>query len=366
MEWSAIASADGYKLTVTGSSSTANNVTDLDIPMGTSHDFPNNFEPGEQVTVSITPYNASGDAFGCIAESFSIIPIPPCTNLIAPLNGAMNVAVDTDLEWAAVTDADGYRLSVGTNPYETDLVDNEDVASLTDYTFAQNLPAATTIYVNIVPYNVSGDAMGCIQDSFETEVTIPNCTNLSTPQNGATEVPIHTAIHWDEVLVANGYRISIGTTSAGNDIVDSLDVGMALSYQHDEDLPYNSEIYITITPYNTTGDAVQCIEQLFTTQIPDDETKYGFSPDGDGINEYWHIDNIEDYPDNTVTIYNRWGDIVYRIQSYDNVSNVFNGEANRMTKMGASHLPTGTYFFNIQVPENHVLKKLQGFVVLKR
>jgi len=34
--------------------------------------------------------------------------------------------------------------------------------------------------------------------------------------------------------------------------------------------------------------------------------------------------------------------------------------------MGGEQLPSGTYYFNIQVSGAHNLKKLQGFLVLKR
>jgi gliding motility-associated-like protein len=104
---------------------------------------------------------------------------------------------------------------------------------------------------------------------------------------------------------------------------------------------------------------------MFTT-INQDDTQYGFSPNGDGINDFWTIDGIELNPDNTVSIYNRWGDLVFEIQGYDNQSNVFSGTANRKTQLGASELPSGTYFFNIQVSGEHNLNKLQGFLVLKR
>jgi hypothetical protein len=45
-----------------------------------------------------------------------------------------------------------------------------------------------------------------------------------------------------------------------------------------------------------------------------------FSPNGDGINEKFVIDNIDDticYPDNTVEIYNRWV-LVYETKGYNN------------------------------------------------
>jgi gliding motility-associated-like protein len=100
--------------------------------------------------------------------------------------------------------------------------------------------------------------------------------------------------------------------------------------------------------------------------IPEDDTKYGFSPDGDGINEFWEIENIGYHPENIVTIYNRWGDAVFRIDNYDNASEVFRGEANLKTNMGAGILPAGTYFFNIEIEGTSTLKKTQGFIVIKR
>ena len=78
------------------------------------------------------------------------------------------------------------------------------------------------------------------------------------------------------------------------------------------------------------------------------------------------IDGIENHPDNIVTIYNRWGDMVFQIQGYNNTSNVFNGTANQKTKTGANVLPQGTYFFNFTINEPHNFNSLKGFVVIKR
>lgn len=95
-------------------------------------------------------------------------------------------------------------------------------------------------------------------------------------------------------------------------------------------------------------------------------TKHGFSPDGDGINDTWSINGIEDYPNNTVFIYNRWGDMVFKMNNYDNDSKSFTGEANTLKALGAGQLPEGTYFFKIEIPEQHNLKQTEGFLVLKR
>lgn len=363
--WNAVENADGYKLSISGSNSTANNITDL-IVTETTYILPNGFNQGETITVNITPYNGIGDALGCSSENFTIRPLPSCATINAPLNGATEVAINTDIIWNASTDADGYYISVGTSPNGTDIVNREDVASLTNYTFAEDLPSETLIYVNIIPYNTSGDALGCLYEGFKTDISIPNCASLLSPSNGDTDISLTAIISWDEIETAGGYRISIGTTTNGNDIVNNQDMGTSTSYTHNSDFPFGTQIYVAIIPYNSKGDAVQCEEQSFTTLIPEDATKYGFSPDGDGINEYWHIENIDYYPENVVTIYNRWGDAVFRINNYDNSTNAFRGEANLKTKMGAGRLPEGTYFFNIQIEGEVMLHKTKGYLVIKR
>src|SRR5690606_14077974 len=42
-----------------------------------------------------------------------------------------------------------------------------------------------------------------------------------------------------------------------------------------------------------------------------------FSPNNDGANDYFVIDCIEQYPDNELRIYNRYGSLVYKKKSYD-------------------------------------------------
>lgn len=70
------------------------------------------------------------------------------------------------------------------------------------------------------------------------------------------------------------------------------------------------------------------------------------SPDGDGKNDYFIIDNINRFPNNTVEIYNRWGVKVFDTKSYDSAGNVFKGYSDgRVTINKGEKLPTGTYFY---------------------
>ena len=62
----------------------------------------------------------------------------------------------------------------------------------------------------------------------------------------------------------------------------------------------------------------------------------GFSPNGDGVNDVFYIDGIEDFPNNRLTIYNRWGNKVYEKDGYNNEWN---------DTWSGNVLPDGTYFY---------------------
>ena len=205
-----------------------------------------------------------------------------------------------------------------------------------------------------------------IEDGTE-EVTIPECAIITNPDSGETDVNLRPVISWGAVTGAEGYFISIGTSENGTDTVATQDVGNDTSFPILFDLEEGNDYYILVTSYNSAGSATGCDPQMFTTQeaVEVSKTKYGLSPDGDGINEVWLIDGIEDYPNNEVLIYNRWGNLVYRTINYDNSFNVFSGEANQQTNLGAGELLSGTYFYEIKIEGEHNLKDLRGFLVLK-
>lgn len=73
------------------------------------------------------------------------------------------------------------------------------------------------------------------------------------------------------------------------------------------------------------------------------------SPNGDGVNDYFHVDCIERFPANSVIIYNRYGNIVY---SADGYQNDWDGVANVTGVVGKGEpLPTGTYYYLLKIEE---------------
>lgn len=72
----------------------------------------------------------------------------------------------------------------------------------------------------------------------------------------------------------------------------------------------------------------------------------GVTPNGDGKNDYFFIDGIQNLSNNNVQIFNRWGVKVYETNDYDTNGNVFNGfSEGRLTIGGDNQLPTGTYYY---------------------
>jgi gliding motility-associated-like protein len=87
----------------------------------------------------------------------------------------------------------------------------------------------------------------------------------------------------------------------------------------------------------------------------------GVTPDGDGLNDILfvkYIDVVEGASQNKVTIYNRWGDLVFDVENYDNFSRVFMGQTN-----SGKDLPSGTYYYKMDFSNG---KSITGFITLKR
>ncbi len=65
----------------------------------------------------------------------------------------------------------------------------------------------------------------------------------------------------------------------------------------------------------------------------------GITFNGDGLNDFFTIDNISEFPNNHLFIYTRWGQLVYDQVGYDNVNKVW------PAKDGDGNLMGTTYFY---------------------
>lgn len=101
------------------------------------------------------------------------------------------------------------------------------------------------------------------------------------------------------------------------------------------------------------------VRETFCTYIPNIIT-----PNNDGINDYLEIPCLGSdlYPENSLVIYNQWGDKVYEVSPYDNSpDNAWRGTLKG--KIGED-LPDGTYFYFFKPDPNK--SALSGFIEIFR
>ncbi len=79
-----------------------------------------------------------------------------------------------------------------------------------------------------------------------------------------------------------------------------------------------------------------------TSNLSDiEDTLYNFfSPNGDSLNQFFKVYLVSQYPENKLFIFNRWGDLVFKAEPYDNTWTGLstNGDV----------LPEGVYFYRFE------------------
>jgi len=87
------------------------------------------------------------------------------------------------------------------------------------------------------------------------------------------------------------------------------------------------------------------------------------------VTVYFRIQGIENYPDNNVKIFNRWGVQVYQMDSYGQGNNLFYGlSEGRATLQKKRELPSGTYFYILTFTsdDNPGQESYSGYLYINR
>ncbi len=122
----------------------------------------------------------------------------------------------------------------------------------------------------------------------------------------------------------------------------------------------------------TVSGAIYCDSAIVTIAVDadlppecDEPIRFaeGFSPNEDGINDVFLVDNIDCYSsfEPEITILNRWGDVVYHITNFSN-EQAWNGN----WQNNNTQVPDGTYFYILRytTPEGEEL--MNGFLEVRR
>ena len=95
---------------------------------------------------------------------------------------------------------------------------------------------------------------------------------------------------------------------------------------------------------------------VYLNVLPEFEIPDAFSPNGDGINDFFEVRGLNEFPVNSLAVFNRWGDEVFRMASYD-------GSWDGRWK-GDQPLADGTYYYVLELGEGNEPKS--GYVVIHR
>ncbi|MCD8443264.1 gliding motility-associated C-terminal domain-containing protein, partial [Tenacibaculum dicentrarchi] len=122
----------------------------------------------------------------------------------------------------------------------------------------------------------------------------------------------------------------------------------------------------------TTNDSMDTNENGIPDYLDEDVNPCGtpyniMTPDNDGENDSFFISCIDkpEYANNTVEIFNRWGNTVYKASGYNNESVSFKGISNgRTTLVVDEKLPPGTYYYVIDLGDGS--KPKVGWLYINR
>ncbi|QLH34120.1 MAG: gliding motility-associated C-terminal domain-containing protein [Cyclobacteriaceae bacterium] len=192
------------------------------------------------------------------------------------------------------------------------------------------------------------DANGCTSE-FSDDLTI---TVVSAPCNNTAPV-INTSV----LSTTLGQSVTTDLLSLISDADDNLVLSSLTIVQQPQSgaaasingtnllIDYNGLSFtgmdvITIRICDEFG---ECVTQTIEINVIGELEIYNaVSPNNDGKNDFFKIEYIEILePENTVTIYNRWGSKVFEVKNYSE-ANAFRG-----LNQNGKELPSGTYFYKI-------------------
>lgn len=170
----------------------------------------------------------------------------------------------------------------------------------------------------------------------------------------------------DPVITGCPTQIMVDADENGEAIVtweepqaSALCGAIAMTKSHEPGSTFS--IGTTSVIYTFTDDTGKSSTCAFDVLVQESDLEFIISkavtPDGDGINDIWLLKNIENFENNTVIIIDRWGNKIFQATGYDNERIFWDG-----TNQSGTVVPTGTYFYTIEVQFQGTVVKKKGYL----
>lgn len=265
------------------------------------------------------------------------------THIIEVVNGEGVLKLDTDGDfvWAKTYTATSIEFGLAI------AVDNNDNVHVTGQFFRADFdPSACEFELTSTATDIY-----VLKFTQGPALPVPTITSFDPPQGPPGTEVIITGTNFDPIPSNNIVSFN-GTTAQ---VVSST----------------STSITVTVPPGASDGQIsvmANCMMINSTDNFITGEADSGLiiynaiSADGNSLNEIFRIENIdaqEETSNNTVTIYNRWGDVVFDVPNYNNSDRVFKGVSN-----SGKDLPSGIYYYKIEFAGGS--KSKTGYLSLKR
>ncbi|OOQ59962.1 cadherin-like beta sandwich domain-containing protein [Mucilaginibacter pedocola] len=166
------------------------------------------------------------------------------------------------------------------------------------------------------------------------------------------------------VITASGVASAPVTLTVGDNVINIVVTAQNGTTTHSWAIIVNKPappIIAAAMPNRNQVDMVQKPDPTAAEALPEAIlVKQAVSPNGDGINDRFTIEGITAFPENTVRVMNRNGDVVYEAKGYDNQGTAFDGHGSK----GTMQQP-GTYFYSIEYKKGAETLRKTGYLVLK-
>jgi gliding motility-associated-like protein len=269
----------------------------------------------------------------CTLLLFLFAQAQPCNTTVSIVASKSNPVCKGDVVTLQAVVTDG-----GNNPFYFWIIGGDTLSYTFDYTQAYFADQTVTVHVY--------SSAPCDPDSvlIIATYTIDVVEITLTPLSGTIKCTDATT---DVTVTASGgtkdYTYTInGNDNGENNTFKNLSPG---TYQ------------IVVTDANGCKDTFELVVVKETCKDP--EPIPVFSPNGDGYNDVWYIRNIEDWEDNKVYVFDRWGQRVFYKKNYTNA------EAWEGNYLGM-YMPAAAYYYIIEWEDNDEKKRIKGPVTLVR
>ncbi|WP_306550024.1 PKD domain-containing protein [Daejeonella sp.] len=160
-----------------------------------------------------------------------------------------------------------------------------------------------------------------------------------------------------DTIILQGGEVKLYATALGNNLTYKWVPSLGLSRDDILDPVASPLEDITYVLTVTSDQGCVSVDDIFVKVLKAPEVPNAFTPNGDGINDFWNIKYLESYVNASVRVFSRYGSMVY--YSVKGYAQPWKGQ------MNGSDLPMGTYYYIID-PKTKGRRVISGSVTIVR